>query len=78
MTDLLWAHSARVLVRVEGRFGLLVRYTVFRDTKPSQIGVDEGAVSTALSRLTGRDLVEHRATYWAITDDTERLNGYSG
>lgn len=44
----------------------------------SQIGVDEGAVSTALSRLKDRGLVEHKATYWAITGDTERLNGYSG
>ncbi|QKY18739.1 helix-turn-helix domain-containing protein [Halorubrum sp. CBA1229] len=44
----------------------------------SQTGLDEGAVSTALSRLKDRDLVEHKATYWAITDDTERLNGYSG
>jgi len=44
----------------------------------SQIGVDEGAVSTALSRLKNRDLVEHKATYWAVTDDEERLDGYSG
>ena len=44
----------------------------------SQIGVDEGAVSTALSRLKDRSLVEHKATYWAVTDDTERLEGYSG
>ena len=44
----------------------------------SQIGVDEGAVSTALSRLKDRNLVEHKATYWAITDDDERLDGYSG
>jgi len=44
----------------------------------SQIGVDEGAVSTALSRLKDRDLVEHKATYWAVTDDAERLDGYSG
>jgi Mn-dependent DtxR family transcriptional regulator len=44
----------------------------------SQMAVDEGAVSTALSRLKERDLVEHKATYWAITDDTERLDGYSG
>jgi len=29
----------------------------------SQIGGDEGAVSTALSRLKDRDLVEHKATY---------------
>ena len=44
----------------------------------SQIGVDEGAVSTALSRLKDRNLVEHKATYWAITDDADRLDGYSG
>jgi len=44
----------------------------------SQIGVDEGAVSTALSRLKDRGLVEHKATYWAITDDAERLDGCSG
>ncbi|MBV0926259.1 MarR family transcriptional regulator [Halomicroarcula limicola] len=44
----------------------------------SQIDVDEGAVSTALSRLKDRDLVEHKAMYWAITDDTDRLDGYSG
>jgi len=44
----------------------------------SQIGVDGGAVSTALSRLKDRGLVEHKAAYWAITDDAERLDGYSG
>ena len=44
----------------------------------SQVGVDEGAVSTALSRLKNRSLVEHKATYWAVTDDEERLTGYSG
>jgi DNA-binding transcriptional ArsR family regulator len=44
----------------------------------SQMGVDEGAVSTALSRLKDRGLVEHKATYWAVTDDTDRLEGYSG
>lgn len=44
----------------------------------SQIGVDAGAVSTALSRLKDRDLVEHKATYWAVTDDRDRLEGYSG
>lgn len=44
----------------------------------SQVGLDEGAVSTALSRLKGRDLVEHKATYWAVTDDADRLDGYSG
>jgi DNA-binding transcriptional MocR family regulator len=43
----------------------------------SQTGINEGAVSTALSRLKNRGLVEHKATYWAITDDTDRLDGYS-
>ena len=44
----------------------------------SRIGVDEGAASTALSRLKDRGLVEHKATYWAVADDAERLDGYSG
>jgi hypothetical protein len=44
----------------------------------TQIGVDEGTVSTSLSRLKDRELVEHKATYWAITDDDSRLEGYSG
>ena len=43
----------------------------------SQVSFDEGAVSTALSRLKDRGLVEHKATYWAVTDD-DRLEGYSG
>jgi hypothetical protein len=28
--------------------------------------------------LKDRGLVEHKATYWAVTDDAERLEGYSG
>lgn len=44
----------------------------------SQVGLDPGAVSTALTRLKERDLVEHKATYWAVTDDDERLASYSG
>ncbi len=44
----------------------------------SRTEIDEGAVSTALSRLKDRGLVVHKSTYWAITDDTERLEGYSG
>ena len=44
----------------------------------SRTSLDEGAVSTALSRLKERELVEHKATYWAVTDDEERLEGYSG
>lgn len=44
----------------------------------SQVNLDEGAVSTALSRLKDRELVDHKATYWAVTDDDERLEEYSG
>lgn len=44
----------------------------------TQIGLDEGAVSTALSRLKTRELVEHKATYWAVTEDEERLSNYDG
>ena len=44
----------------------------------SQTGLDAGAVSTALSRLKGRGLVEHKATYWAVTGDADRLDGYGG
>jgi Mn-dependent DtxR family transcriptional regulator len=44
----------------------------------SRTGLDAGAVSTALSRLKDRGLVEHKATYWAVTDDEERLADYSG
>lgn len=42
------------------------------------IGIDEGAVSTALTRLKERNLVEHKGTYWAITTDDERLNAHDG
>lgn len=44
----------------------------------ARIGVDEGAVSTALTRLKDRGLVDHKAAYWAVTDDTDRLEGYGG
>ena len=43
----------------------------------TQIDVDEGAVSTALSRLRNSNLVKHEATYWAIINDSGRLDGYS-
>lgn len=41
-------------------------------------GLDEGGVSTALTRLKDRDLVEHKGTYWAITTDDERLEAHDG
>lgn len=43
-----------------------------------QISIDEGAVSTALTRLKERNLVEHKGTYWAITTDEKRLNSHDG
>jgi DNA-binding transcriptional MocR family regulator len=44
----------------------------------ARIDLDAGTVSTALSRLKDRGLVEHKATYWAITDDSDRLAGSDG
>lgn len=38
----------------------------------------EGSVSTALTRLKERKLVEHKGTYWAITADETRLQSHSG
>jgi Mn-dependent DtxR family transcriptional regulator len=37
------------------------------------IDADPNTVGTALSRLKQAELVRHRGTYWAITEDTERL-----
>jgi hypothetical protein len=44
-------------------FSLLTTIVRSRRETASQVGLDEGAVSTALSRLKDRGLVEHRATY---------------
>lgn len=44
----------------------------------SQTGLSEGVVSTALSRLKDRALVVHKGTYWAVTDDEDRLAGHRG
>lgn len=43
-----------------------------------QTDQDEGAVSTALTRLKDRDLVEHKGPYWAITTDEQRLEAHDG
>lgn len=43
-----------------------------------QTGIDRETVSTALTRLKDRDLVEHKGTYWAITGDEDRLERYDG
>lgn len=44
----------------------------------SRTDLGAGAVSTALSRLKDRGLAEHKATYWAVTDDEARLDEYGG
>ncbi|TKX72623.1 MarR family transcriptional regulator [Halorubrum sp. GN11_10-6_MGM] len=44
----------------------------------SRIDLEDGTVSTALSRLKERGLVEHKATYWAVSDDDDRLRAYDG
>jgi Mn-dependent DtxR family transcriptional regulator len=43
-----------------------------------QTDLDEGAVSTALTRLKNRDLVKHKGQYWAITADDTRRENYEG
>ncbi|WP_435064160.1 MarR family transcriptional regulator [Halobaculum sp. EA56] len=42
-------------------------------TIASELGLDTDVVSAILSRLKERGLVRHKRPYWAITDDTERL-----
>lgn len=37
------------------------------------IDADPNVVGSALSRFKKADLVRHRGRYWAITEDTERL-----
>ncbi|QKY21572.1 MarR family transcriptional regulator [Halolamina sp. CBA1230] len=44
----------------------------------ARVDLEPGAVSTALSRLKERGLVEHKATYWAVTDDEGRLTDHAG
>ena len=43
-----------------------------------RLELDEGTVSTALTRLKERQLVEHKGTYWAITADETRLQSQAG
>lgn len=42
-------------------------------TLAERLGLDTDAVSAILSRLKERGLVRHKRSYWAITDDEERL-----
>ena len=43
-----------------------------------RLELGEGSVSTALTRLKERELVEHKGTYWAITTDETRLQSHAG
>lgn len=40
--------------------------------------LDSGTVSTALTRLKERGLVEHKGPYWAVTTDEGRLEAHNG
>lgn len=44
----------------------------------AQTDLDAGTVSTSLTRLKKRNLVEHKGTYWAITNDERRLEQHDG
>ncbi|WP_254864199.1 MarR family transcriptional regulator [Halovivax gelatinilyticus] len=37
-------------------------------------GISQGSIGPVLVRLREQDLVRHRGSYWAITDDRERLH----
>lgn len=39
------------------------------------VDVPANSIHPVLGRLEDRDLVRHRGTYWAITDDRDRLEG---
>ncbi|SFS74124.1 MarR family transcriptional regulator [Halostagnicola kamekurae] len=42
-------------------------------TVAERANVNENSISAVLNRLKEQDLVRHKGSYWAITDDTERL-----
>jgi DNA-binding IclR family transcriptional regulator len=42
-------------------------------TIAQEAGVARNSVGSVLARLEERELVRHKASYWAITDDRERL-----
>lgn len=48
-----------------------------RSELAAAIDADANAVGSALSRLKKQGLVRHRDTYWAITDDPDRLRAAS-
>ena len=48
-------------------------YAFTREEIASALDADPNTVGTALSRLKTRGLVRHKGTYWAITDDHDRV-----
>jgi len=48
-------------------------YAFTRAEIASALGADPNPVGTALSRLKARGLVRHQGTYWAITEDHDRV-----
>ena len=48
-------------------------YAFTREEIASALDADPNPVGTALSRLKTRGLVRHKGTYWAITDDHDRV-----
>jgi len=51
----------------------LVTFLSTREEIASALDADPNPVGTALSRLKARGLVRHKGTYWAITDDHDRV-----
>ena len=41
------------------------------------VDIPDNSIHPVLQRLEARDLVRHKGTYWAITDDRERLASLS-
>lgn len=39
-----------------------------------RVGIAQGSIGPVLVRLREQDLVRHRGSYWAITDDRDRLH----
>lgn len=39
----------------------------------AQLGIPDNSIHPVLKRLEDRDLVRHKGTYWAITDDQDLL-----
>lgn len=59
----------------------VIRFLAQNDDKAFQpatiaheAGVERNSISAVLNRLEDRGLVRHKASYWAVTDDRDRLS----